>query len=149
MKQNLDYPGCKAKNHWCCVDAHSQNGAITVLRSLLHIKAANTSVMHNMDQITVQFPYLREQRFLTLHWRSVDAQFNVLSFHHLLPLIVVFIMIWSYWLSFWQIQKQLCVVLPTVADCQYRSGSGSKPNCCYRGGFGCQQTQPVNLGRVR
>ena len=37
--------------HWRSVDAHSQNWAVTVLLSLLHMKAANTLVMWINDQI--------------------------------------------------------------------------------------------------
>ena len=47
---NLDCPRCKAKNCWYSVNTHSQNGAVTVLLSLLPIKAANTSLMHNCDE---------------------------------------------------------------------------------------------------
>jgi len=35
---------------------------------------------------------------------SVDAHFDVLSIQHLLPSIIVFIMIWTYRLSCWQIE---------------------------------------------
>jgi len=35
---------------------------------------------------------------------SVDAPFDPLSIQNLLPYIIVFIMIWAYWLSFWQIE---------------------------------------------
>jgi hypothetical protein len=43
---------------------------------------------------------------LTLHWCSLDADCNALLIQHLLPSIIVFIIIWSYWLSFWQIESQ-------------------------------------------
>jgi hypothetical protein len=36
--------------------------------------------------------------------RSIDAHFDVLSTQHLLPLMIVLIMIWTDWLSFWQIE---------------------------------------------
>ena len=45
---------CKAKNSPSSVDAHSQNGAVIMLLSLLPTKAANTPDMDNSDQITVQ-----------------------------------------------------------------------------------------------
>jgi len=67
--QNIDYPKCKAKNCWCSVDAHSQNGAVTMLMSLLPTKAAITSFMPNSDQITIQLPYLQDQKLLRLCWR--------------------------------------------------------------------------------
>jgi len=44
----------------------------------------------------------------TNRWRSDDAHFNVLSITHLLPSLIIFIMIWSYWLSFLQIETQPC-----------------------------------------
>jgi len=68
--QNLDYPRCKAKNYWNSIDAHSQNGVVTILASLVRIQATNTSVMPNSDQITIQLPYLQDQRFLPLLWCS-------------------------------------------------------------------------------
>ena len=41
-------------------------------------------------------------------WRSVDAHFNVLSIHHLRPLIIIFILIWLYRLSFWMNKARPC-----------------------------------------
>jgi len=43
---------------------------MTVLLSLRPIKAANTSIMPNSDQSTVQLPYLHNHKLLTLRWRS-------------------------------------------------------------------------------
>ena len=57
-------------NSWRSVDAHLQNGAESVLLSLLRIQIANMSVMHNGDPITVQWPYLQDHKSLTLQWRS-------------------------------------------------------------------------------
>ena len=51
--RKINYPGCTANNRCCSVDTHSQNGPVTVLLSFLPLKAANTSVMHNSDRITV------------------------------------------------------------------------------------------------
>jgi len=48
---NINYPRCEAKNHCGSSDAHSQNGAVTVLLSLAPIKVANTLVMHESDRI--------------------------------------------------------------------------------------------------
>jgi len=39
---------------------------------------------------------------------SVEADFNVLFMQHLLSSIIVFIIIWTYWLSFWQIESWPC-----------------------------------------
>jgi len=44
----------------------------------------------------------------TNRWRSVDAHFNILFIQHLLPSIIVVIIIWAYWWSFWQIKTLLC-----------------------------------------
>ena len=60
----------KNENRWHSIDGHSHNGAVTVSPSLLLIYAANTSVMLNRNQITIQLPYLQDQKLLTLHWHS-------------------------------------------------------------------------------
>jgi len=44
----------------------------------------------------------------TNHWRSVDAHSNVLSIQQLLPSLIVLIMIWTYWLSVWQMKTRPC-----------------------------------------
>ena len=51
--QNINYPRCETKHWWRSVDAHSQNGAETVLLSLLYIEAADTLVVHKRYQITI------------------------------------------------------------------------------------------------
>jgi len=102
--QNINYPRCKAKNYWPSVDGHSHNGAVTVLLSLLRINAANTLVMYNSDHITVQIPHLQDNKLWTLHWRSVIG----FSIGYLVPSIGAFITIWTYWLTFWQIETQPC-----------------------------------------
>ena len=43
----------------------------------------------------------------------------------------------------------LNVVLATVPDCHFGSGSGSEPNCCQIGGPGCHHTRSVDSGTVR
>ena len=43
----------------------------------------------------------------------------------------------------------LVVVLATVPDCRFGSGSGLEPNCRQIGGLGCQHTQTVNSCMVR
>jgi len=70
MKSLVDYRTDKTTNRWRSVDAHSKNGAVTALLSLLPITAANMSVMHNNDQVTSELPYLQDQKSLTLRWRS-------------------------------------------------------------------------------
>jgi len=37
-------------------------------------------------------------------WPPIDGHCTVWSIQHLLPSIIVCIMIWTYWLSFWQIE---------------------------------------------
>jgi hypothetical protein len=44
----------------------------------------------------------------TNRWRSFDAPFHVLSIQHLLPLIIVFILIWLYRVAFCLIDTQPC-----------------------------------------
>jgi len=44
----------------------------------------------------------------TNHWCSIDAQFNVLSIQYLLSSMIVFIMIWTYWSSFWHAENWPC-----------------------------------------
>jgi len=78
----------KTRNCRHSVDAHSQNEVVTVLESVVHIKAANMSVMHNSDQIIVQLPYLQDHKLLTLYWRSCQYIVHSTSaaidnyFHH-------------------------------------------------------------------
>jgi len=71
--QNITYSRCKAKNRWRSVDAYAKNGAVTVLQSLLPIKAANTTVMHINAQVTGDLPYLHDHKLLTLRWRSFQC----------------------------------------------------------------------------
>jgi len=58
------------KKRWCSIDAHFQNGAVTVSLSLLLIKAANTLVIHNSEQIASHLSYLQHWELLMLRWRS-------------------------------------------------------------------------------
>jgi len=67
---NIDYPRCRAIDHSCSVDTHSWNGGVTVVLSLSPMKAANTSVMHKSNQITVYLPYFQDHKSLTLRCRS-------------------------------------------------------------------------------
>jgi hypothetical protein len=68
--RNISYSWYTAKDRWRSVDAHAKNGAVTVLLSLLPVKAANTTVMHNNDQVTGELPDIQDHKSLTLRWRS-------------------------------------------------------------------------------
>jgi len=57
-------------NHWPTVDAHVQDGAGSVLLSLLHMKGDNTSIMCIHYEIAFLLSNLHDQKSLTLHWRS-------------------------------------------------------------------------------
>ena len=65
-KSLANYLAYITTNHWGSIDAHAKNEAVTVLQSLLLIKAANTSFMHNNDQVTAELPYLQDHKPLTL-----------------------------------------------------------------------------------
>jgi len=107
---NTNYPRCKVKNRWHCIDALSQNAAVTVLLSLLPIRAANASVMHNSNRITVWLPYLQHHKSLTLRWpsfwcivHSTSAAIDN-SFYHDLNLLVFILRDWD--LALWRSQAQ-------------------------------------------
>jgi len=113
---NIHYPRCKVRNCWHSVDDHSQNWAVSVLLSLLPINAANTSVMHNSEQITVQLPYLQDHKSLRLCWRPFQCIVHSTSgaidncFHHDLNILVVFLTDWDS--ALWQswAQEHSCTV---------------------------------------
>jgi len=67
---HLGYPRCTAKNRWCSLEAHFQNGAVIVSLTLLPRKAASRLVMDSSNHLTIQLPYLQDWKSLTLHWRS-------------------------------------------------------------------------------
>ena len=71
-KSISNYVTYKTKNCWSSVDAHFQNGAETVLLPLLPIKAANTAIILNYYQLSFELPDLRDQKLLTLYWRSLS-----------------------------------------------------------------------------
>ena len=108
--RNINYPRCVAGYCWRSDDAHSQNGAVTVWLSLLPIKAANTSVMHNSDQITVELPYIQNHKSLILRWPSFQWIVHSTSaavdnsFHHDLNLLEVVLADWD--LALWQRRAQ-------------------------------------------
>jgi len=58
--RHFGYPRCTAKNRWRSVDAHFQNGVVTLPLAILSIKAANTLVLHNSNEITFQLLYLQD-----------------------------------------------------------------------------------------
>jgi len=66
----VNYRTYKTTNRERCIDARARNAVVTVLLSLLPMKAANTSVMHKNDQVTGELPYLQDHKSLTLRWRS-------------------------------------------------------------------------------
>jgi len=49
------------------VDAHFQNGAVTIWVTLLPRRAANMLAMDSPDHVTIQLPYLQHPKSLTLH----------------------------------------------------------------------------------
>jgi len=61
--------------------------------------------MHNSDQITIQLPYLQDQKLFMLRWRSVEIIVHWSSaaidncLHHDLYLVVVFLTDWDLALS--------------------------------------------------
>jgi len=57
-------------NRWCSVDAHFQDGAGSMLRSLLPIQGGNTSIMCIHYQIEFLIPDLQEYTSFRLCWRS-------------------------------------------------------------------------------
>jgi len=65
-----NYQTNKTKNHWLSVDAHFQDGAGSMLLSLLPIKGGNTSIMCIHYQIAFLLLDLQDQKSLMLHWRS-------------------------------------------------------------------------------
>jgi len=103
----LDYPRCKAKNHWHSIDTHFQNGAVKVTLALVAIMAANTLVMHNSDQITLQLPYLQFNKSWILCWPwlwyiSLSPSIAIDNcIHNFLNLSVAFLTEWdsAHWKS--------------------------------------------------
>ena len=98
--RRLGYPRCKAKNHWRSFEAHFQNGEVTVSFAILPIKAANRLVMQSSNRITCQLSYIKDHYSLTLRWCS----FQCIVHSNVLPSIIAFILIWTYWLSFRRIE---------------------------------------------
>jgi len=107
----VNYRTYKTTNRWRSVDAHAKNGAVTVLLSLLPIKAANTHVMHNNDQVTCELPYLQDHKSLMLGWRSFWCIVHSTSaavdncFHPHLTVLVGFLLDWDS--TLWQIWAAL------------------------------------------
>jgi len=105
-KSVVNYRTYKTTNRWRSVDPHAENGAVTVLLSLLPIEAANTSIMHNNDQGTSELPYLQDHKLLTLHWCSFYCIIHLTSaaihncFHLDLTVPVGFLLDWDW--TLWQ-----------------------------------------------
>jgi hypothetical protein len=65
----VNYRTWKTTTRWRSVDAHIENGAVTVLLCLLPTKAANRSVMRKNCPLTGELRYLQDRKSLTLRWR--------------------------------------------------------------------------------
>jgi len=63
-------PGCKTRHRWHCVNLYFQDGVRSVSLIYLPIKAANTFIMYNHNQINCLFPHLQEWELLILRWHS-------------------------------------------------------------------------------
>jgi len=106
VAQPLNCTRCNTQNRWRSVDAHFQTGAVTMLRSLLLITAANTLILgicrsrvlglfkmqrtksltrcwHSVDTV-MMLCWRSVDALLTLCWRSVDALLTLCwcSFYH-------------------------------------------------------------------
>jgi hypothetical protein len=68
-KSLLNYRTYKITYHWCSVDAHAKNWAVTVLLSLLPIKAANSPLCITTTKSLVNYRTYKT----TNCWRSVNA----------------------------------------------------------------------------
>jgi len=112
----VNYCTYKTTYRWHSVDAHTMNGAVTMLLSGLPTKAANTSVMHKNDQVTGELPYLQDHESLTLRWRWFECIAHSTSaavdncFHPDLTLLVVFLHDWDSALWQSQVAWQSCSV---------------------------------------
>jgi len=63
-----DYQCWKAKNHWCSVDAHFHEGALSVSLSFFLIKVANMLIIYRNDHIAFKLPDLQDETSLTHCW---------------------------------------------------------------------------------
>jgi len=98
--RHLDYSRCIAHNCWLSVNTHFQNKAVTILSSLLPIKATNTLVIHNSEKFTFQLSTCNTET----HWHSIHPQVDLLPIHNLAPSIVIVIINSTYWLPLWPCQ---------------------------------------------
>ena len=102
--QKINYSRGNAQNHWPSVDAHSRNGVVTVLCLIwLHMLP-----IHRLCITATKSLFNYHTYRTTYHWRSIDAHFNLLFIQHLLPSIIVFIIIWTHRLRFWQMETRRC-----------------------------------------
>jgi len=102
--RNINYPGCEAKNCWRCIDAHSGDaaGSMSLFLSLWRVP------IYRLCITATKLLFTYHTYKTTNVWHSIDAHFDVLSIQHLLPSIIVFIMIWTYWYSVWLIEAWPC-----------------------------------------
>jgi len=70
----FDYQWWTAKNRWHSFDAHLHGGARSVSLSSFPLKAATTWFIYRNDNITFDLPDLRDQKSLTLRWRSISER---------------------------------------------------------------------------
>jgi len=108
--RNMSDPRCIANNFWYAIDAHTENGAVTVWLSVLPIITAIALFVHNCDQITVWLLYIESNKTLMLCWQqlrtivhSTSAAINN-SFHGDLNIVVVILTNCD--LAFWQSRAQ-------------------------------------------
>jgi hypothetical protein len=79
------------------VDTDSENRVVPILLSLSPIEASNSAVIHNRGRISIQLPYLQNQKLLTLHSRSCYCIVHWTSaainnrFHYYSNWLVVFV----------------------------------------------------------
>jgi len=65
-----DYQQCMTTNCWHSVENRFLDGVGSVLQYVLPRQEANTSIMHNHDEINFQIPDLHDQKMLMLCWHS-------------------------------------------------------------------------------
>jgi hypothetical protein len=73
IAQPLNYTWCNTQNRRRSVDAHLQTGAVTMLRSLLLITAANRFIQGMCRSRVLGLFKMQRQNSLTLCWRCDDA----------------------------------------------------------------------------
>ena len=101
--RHLGYPRCTAKNHWRCVEAHYQKGAVNVSFTLCQERPSVCTVWIVPTTSPSNYrTYKTENR-----WRSIDSHFNVWWTQDLLPLIIAILNNWTLWMPFSMIRTSL------------------------------------------